>query len=74
VYLFIVPMHMTVGSCTSSWQLAFTPIYTLVQGNLVSSASLVDAGLGASSFIQTDSSTSTMLLGYSYKRVELDRR
>lgn len=28
VYLFIVPMHMIVGSCTSSWQLAFTPIYT----------------------------------------------
>lgn len=30
VCLFIVPMHMIVGSCTSSWQLAFTPIYTLV--------------------------------------------
>jgi len=29
---------------------------------------------GASSFIQTDSSTSTTLLGYSYKRVELDRK
>ena len=32
------------------------------------------SGLGEFSFMQTGSSTSTMLLGYYYKKVESDKR